>query len=296
MPELSVILPARNAAGTIRRAVASTLAAMPRDSELVVGNDSSSDSTVGEAIRGASRGGVVDPRLRIEDITPGEGGVSRVLTQLMERTDSRLVGRMDADDISLKGRFRRTQRAIERGDDMVFTQMIELHGSRPVPRVPYEITPEDMGWHLLLTNPVCHPTMLATREVIDRVGGYRSVPAEDYDLWMRVASAGGRIRLLYRIHPGQVTGNKAWRSDSWKSPEQAQAFADLSMSLTGEALPRLVSLVSLPREEAERELDRFVQVYTQGVASRPATSRRALERRLNARTAWVRSHLQGEQS
>ena len=125
MPELSIILPARNAAGTIARAVASTLAAMPTDSELVVGNDSSSDSTVGEAIRGASRGGVVDPRLRIEDITPGEGGVSRVLTQLMERTDSRLVGRMDADDVSLKGRFKRTMRAIERGDDMVFTQMIE---------------------------------------------------------------------------------------------------------------------------------------------------------------------------
>ena len=189
-----------------------------------------------------------------------------------------------------------------RGDDMVFTQMIELRGSRPVPRMPYEITPEDMGWHLLLTNPVCHPTMLATREIMDRVGGYRSVPAEDYDLWMRVASAGGRIRriapwgLLYRIHPGQVTGNASWRSDSWKNPEQARAFADLSVSLTGQELPRLVSLVSLPRDEAERELDRFVQVYTQGVASRPATSRRALERRLNARAAWVRSHLQGEQS
>ena len=41
MPELSVLLPARNAAGTITRAVASTLAAMPRDAELVVGNDSS---------------------------------------------------------------------------------------------------------------------------------------------------------------------------------------------------------------------------------------------------------------
>ena len=185
---------------------------------------------------------------------------------------------------------------------MVFTQMIELRGSRPVPRVPYEITPEDMGWHLLRTNPVCHPTMLATREVIDRVGGYRSVPAEDYDLWLRVAAAGGRIRrlaawgLLYRIHPGQVTGNASWRSDSWKNPDQAQAFADLSMSLTGQELPRLVSLVSLPRDEAERELDRFVQVYTQGVASRPASPRRALERRLNARAAWVRSHLQGDKS
>ena len=45
------------------------------------------------------------------DITPGEGGVSRVMTQLMERTDSRLVGRMDADDVSLRGRFKRTLRA-----------------------------------------------------------------------------------------------------------------------------------------------------------------------------------------
>ena len=52
MPELSVLLPARNAAGTITRAVASTLAAMPRDAELVVGNDSSSDSTVGDIILG----------------------------------------------------------------------------------------------------------------------------------------------------------------------------------------------------------------------------------------------------
>ena len=123
--------------------------------------------------------------------------------------------------------------------------------------------------------------MLATREIIDRVGGYRAVPAEDYDLWMRVASAGGRIRrlaawgLLYRIHLGQVTGNKAWRSDSWKNPDQAQAFAELSAHLTGQELPRLVSLVSLPRDKAERELERFVQVYTQGLhldPQRPAAS------------------------
>ena len=106
------------------------------------------------------------------------------------------------------GRFKRTLRAIERGDDMAFTQMIELRGSRPVPRMPYEIGPEDMGWHLLLTNrfvirPCCYARDHRSR------GGYRSVPAEDYDLWMRVASAGGRIRrlapwgLLYRIHPAR---------------------------------------------------------------------------------------------
>ena len=76
--------------------------------------------------------------------------------------------------------------------------------------------------------------------------------------------------------------------------EESRAGPALSLSfrthLTGQELVRLVSLVSLPREEAERELDRFVEVYTRGIASRPPSSRRVLERRLNARAAWVRSN------
>ena len=102
MPELSVLLPARNAAGTIGRAVASTLRAMPSDSELVVGDDSSTDATAERAQEAAAG----DPRLRVLPIAPGEGGVARVLGQLMAATDSSLVGRMDADDVSLRGRFR----------------------------------------------------------------------------------------------------------------------------------------------------------------------------------------------
>ena len=45
MPELSVILPARNAEDTIARAVSSTLAAMSADAELIVADDGSTDDT-----------------------------------------------------------------------------------------------------------------------------------------------------------------------------------------------------------------------------------------------------------
>ena len=94
-----------------------------------------------------------------------------------------------------------------------------------------------------------------------------------------------------RFHEKQWTNKtfgevKAFKALEAKVERLAQDWETLKAQFQGEPF----------YDEAERELDRFVQVYTQGVASRPATSRRALERRLNARAAWVRSHLQGEQS
>ncbi len=76
-----VSLPARNA-GTSRRGFD---AGGRKTTELVVGNDSSSDSTVGEG-RSAARVGSGDPRLRIEDYRRGVGLL------LLERTDSRRWG------------------------------------------------------------------------------------------------------------------------------------------------------------------------------------------------------------
>lgn len=296
MPRLCVLLPARNAAGTIRRAVASTLRAMPADSELVVGDDSSTDATAERAQEAAAG----DPRLRVVPIAPGEGGVARVLGQLMAATDSSLVGRMDADDVSLRGRFRRCGAAIGRGDDMVFTQIVELRGRCPVPRAPYAIGPDEMPWHLLLTNPVCHPTMVATRDCLDRVGGYRNVPAEDYDLWLRVAADGGAIRrlaawgLVYRIHPTQVTASQRWRAESWNNELQARAFADLAQRLTGRPLPRLVALPQMPASGARAALDDFEEAFRARLSALPIRAAHRLERRLNGRIRWVRARMQGD--
>ncbi|MGO3795957.1 MAG: glycosyltransferase family 2 protein [Pauljensenia sp.] len=294
MPDLSVILPARNAASDVARAVSSTLRALPRDAELVVLDDGSSDTTAQEVLRGAGGADAPDPRLRLLR-RPPSGGITPALTSLLAESDSRLVARMDADDVCLPWRFRMTLPHLDRGCDLVFSQVVNLVGRRPDPEVPVGIPPRAFPLHLLLTNPVSHPTAVARREMIDRVGGYRAVPAEDYDLWIRCATAGAQIRrvaawgLLYRIHPGQITASDLWRRSSWDDVLQAQAFADLSEELVGVRLPRLVSLSLLPVPAREEELERFRRAVLPAIDALGGVQARFLRRRLRARSAWVRS-------
>ena len=294
MPDLSVVMPARNAAADVAHAVSSTLRALPRDAELVVLDDGSSDTTSQEVLKGAGGADAPDPRLRLLR-RPPSGGITPALTTLLAETDSRLVARMDADDVCLPWRFRTTLRRLDRGCDLVFSQVVNIVERRPVPEVPVGIPPRAFPLHLLLTNPVSHPTAIARRELIDRVGGYRAVPAEDYDLWLRCATAGARIRrvgvwgLLYRIHPGQITASEQWRRSSWEDSLQAEAFADLSEELVGVRLPRLVSLSLLPGPAREEGLERFRASVLPAIEALGGVQARFLRRRLDARSAWVRS-------
>lgn len=292
MPELSVLLPARNAEGTIARAVSSTLRALPRDAELVVLDDGSTDGTAERARQAGRDVGARGGRLRVVT-RPASGGISRALGSLLEMTDSRLVGRMDADDVSLPGRFRTTCAAIDGGDDVVFTQIIDLVGRRLRPQPPLGISPRAFPLHLLLTNPVSHPTMVARREVIETVGAYRDVPAEDYDLWIRCAAHGARLRrvapwgLLYRGHPGQITASQEWRNSSWTDPRQADAFAELSEKVTGRRLTRLVALTAVdPPHRAER-LAEFTAAVEPAVNAVGGPQGIVLRRRLRTRIRQI---------
>ena len=302
MPDLCVILPARNAEATITQAVASTLRAMPRDGQLVVLDDGSSDSTAERASAGARIGAHrLDARLKIISGT-GSGGVAPALNELLRVTDSRLVGRMDADDVCLPWRFSDTIPRIARGDDLVFSQVIDLVQGVPRPHAPVGIPPMTFPLHLLLTNPASHPSALFTRELIDEVGGYRHVPAEDYDLWLRCAARQASIRrvpawgLVYRIHPDQVSASVTWRTASWENPLQAVAFADLSEQVVGIRLPRLVSLVGLPKQRQEEELSRFTKVISASINEIGGFDGRFLRIRLQERVSWVRKMSSAERS
>ena len=289
MPRLSVLLPARNAQNTVGEAVSSTLRALPRDAELVVLDDGSTDATAARAAD-AGRG---DARLRVES-QPPSGGIAVALNWLLAHTDSELVGRMDADDITLPWRFRSALPALGRGADIVFNQVLYTTGARTRPAVPLGITPAAFGLHLLLTNPVSHPAMVATRAVLDSVRGYRAVPAEDYDLWMRAVSAGFRLRRLgvwglkYRVPPDQITASTTWRSASWDNADQAEAFGDLSAALVGERLTRIVTLAQHDASTRERELAHFADLIRTAGRRLGPVQHAALEHRLRSRLAWAR--------
>lgn len=293
MPELSVLLPARNAEGTIRRAVRSTLSAMPRDAELVVLDDGSCDSTL-DILQAL----ISDSRLRVLQAGEQSGrGVGHALEFLLASTDSRFVARMDADDISLPARFSQGLPVVRDSADLVFSTFIKLIGRRPVPGIPLSISSSVFGLHLLLTNPVCHPTLIARRAVLERVGGYREVPSEDYDLWLRCANDGASLTrlalhgLVYRIHPSQVTASRDWRAASWSSHHQAEAFGDLSERMVGVRLRRLVQIATLP-DEAERlsAIREFESVLSPAVSRITGVQGLFLRRRLASRLDWARLH------
>lgn len=228
-----MLMPAFNAETTVRAAAESTLRSMPKDSELVVIDDASSDRT------SAILESIPDRRIRVIRAATNRG-VARTLQQAMRISDSEYVARMDADDYSLPWRFRKAIKPLEAGlADLSFSTVIVFSKQWLRPTLPVRISPEAMGLHLLLVNPVAHPTMVGRRSVIESVGGYRSVPSEDYDLWMRVASAGYRIErqswpgLLYRRHPHQMTAQKSWQESAARNSETANAHAMLTKSELG---------------------------------------------------------------
>lgn len=292
MPRLAVLLPAYNAEATLRTALESTLRALPRDAGIMVLDDGSSDGTAQLA------SSFEDPRIRVH--TRPNGGVASALNEMLQLTDSEFVARMDADDVVLPGRFRHQLRALVGDADAVFTTVVQWGlGVSGIPR-PAGIAAEDFEYHLLLTNPVAHSTLLARREAIERVGGYRELPTEDYDLWLRMAVDGARLRrlavpgLAYRVHPGQITASAQWRRSSWQDPRIAEAYTALSRRLLGVDAQRITSLSvdeGLSLEEKRLRFEQFRDHFERGLATRAPSARRALRRRLVERSEWFDQRL-----
>jgi len=215
MPRVSVLLPARNAASTVRAAVASILRQTERDVGVVCVDDGSTDAT-GEILEAlAAR----DRRVSVVR-GPGEG-IARALNRGLSRCDAEIVARMDADDVARPDRLA-LQRAALASD-----AALAAVGSRVAlfPRAAVRagmaryatwlnalVTPDLVARDLLVEAPLVHPASAIRRDALARAGGWRDGPfPEDYDLWLRLSAAGGRLTnvpaalLRWRESPGRLT-------------------------------------------------------------------------------------------
>lgn len=260
MPQLTVIMPARNSATTIRLAIRSTLGAMPLDSELVVWDDGSSDETVNvvESVK--------DKRLRVLGTSSSAVGPGRARIELFDQTDSELVATMDSDDVSLPWRFRYQLRLLEKAD-ITFAPAVWF-GPRWFKMRPTNLrayTPSDARVALLFHMPFSYPTSLSRREAIVRAGGF-SAPAvaEDYDLVLRAASRGVPIvrgsvpTLLYRISAKQVTKAEDYAMRCRNAPELRESYSHLYEMMTGTAIAS--SAFEQQSRDAESDRTHFDQL------------------------------------
>jgi len=223
-PDVSVLLPYRDAAATLPRALASVLAQADVAFELLAVDDGSTDGGPAVIAEAARR----DARVR--PLAARGAGIARALEVGRAAARAPFLARMDADDVAAPERLAR-QLAALRADPH-----LAVLGTRVVAEpkdgvgqglgryVAWQnslLTPADHARQMFVEAPLCHPSVMARAEAVAAVGGWRQGPfPEDYDLWLRLDAAGARIAKLPDVllswwhRPGRATF-----SDARYSPE-----------------------------------------------------------------------------
>ena len=215
MPRVAVLFPARDAARTVRAAAVSILRQTERDLSLVCVDDGSTDGTGEILARLAER----DRRV---SVLRGAGeGIARALGRGLARCDAQVVARMDADDVAHPRRLELQVQALSADPALAAVgARVRLFPRRHVRggMLRYAAwlngltSPEVVERDLLVESPLVHPAAAIRRSALEAAGGWRDGPfPEDYDLWLRLAEAGGRLAnlphllLAWRESPGRLT-------------------------------------------------------------------------------------------
>lgn len=161
---------------------------------------------------------ISDSRLTILRTT-SRIGFANGLNLAASRARHEFLGRIDADDLSLPGRWAYQLKAIT-DVDVHFGSMLHYYPSKFVPLIlphyPVALAPQEFQVVARFTNPGFHPAALMRRSSFEKLGGYRDVISEDYDLWLRGLAEGMRFSrglrpvTLYRHHAQQATSAKDW--------------------------------------------------------------------------------------
>lgn len=147
-------------------------------------------------------------------------GLARSLNRAWQKAKGSYIARMDADDISFPERLEKEIYYLERnGLDMVSSNRIILSEQEDGNEYGGEM-PEGRNAELLLPygDIIVHPSVLLKKSVLVDLNGYRNlVPAEDYDLWLRMLSSGYKIGILdepliyYRMRGNGISNSNAFK-------------------------------------------------------------------------------------
>lgn len=199
--QVSVIIPAFNAAATIGRALESVRAQDGVGIEVIVIDDASKDHTA-EVVRAAIRPGENITLLQL----PANSGASAARNAGIRLARGRYLAFLDADDIWLPGKLRRQVVAIESDPAITLvscnsqqasadgTPLKEGHVNRP------PVQGEEAWKTLLVYNFLPTPTVLTHTALVRELGGFDEALAvgEDLDLWIKLAVR-GKVMVLPEI-------------------------------------------------------------------------------------------------
>ena len=218
-PQITVLMPAYNAAKYIGEAIASVLGQSFADFELLIINDGSTDATE-MIIRSFS-----DERIRL--INQTNQGVSAALNMGLMNAEAELIARFDADDICLPGRLRKQYEFMTANPGYVLVgtdaTYMDMEGN-PVFALEYPAyTDENIRVLPVEVCPFSHATVMYRKEAVIRCGLYdlNAHSFEDHLLWKQLIRQGKVHNLKealvkVRFSPDSLTIDEKWRGSRFR--------------------------------------------------------------------------------
>lgn len=153
---------------------------------------------------------------------PTNVGLGIALASGLTECSAPLVARMDTDDIAIPNRFELQYKFLVNNPEIALLgghiSEFENDPNLPVSSRKIKLTHDEIVKSSWLRSPFNHMTVMFRKDAILKAGNYQDVPSfEDYDLWLRVISAGYRCHnldetLVYaRIGNGFLKRRSGWR-------------------------------------------------------------------------------------
>lgn len=212
MSQISIIVPAYNAAQTITETIASIQQQTIDDWELIVVNDGSTDDTLQVLNR------IQDSRLSV--ISVANSGVAEARNLGSSRVTGEYIAFLDADDLWVADKLERQLQALVANPRAIvaysWTCFMDEQQSGYVYHASAPYKYEGNVYPCLLIADFIHSgsNTLIRKQALDRVGGFDSDcnGCEDWDMWLRLAAIGDftvvpKHQIMYRRAMGSATSN-----------------------------------------------------------------------------------------
>jgi len=210
MPQISVVIPVHNGAGTIAETIASVLGQSFTDIEVMVMNDGSTDSTLEKV------NAFVDSRVRV--FTHPKSGSNYSRNRGVEVSTGAYLSFIDADDIWTSDKLEAQLQALETNPQAAvaysWTDRIDMQG-KFLRTSSHATFSGNVLPHLMLSNFIASGSnLLIRRQALLDVGQFdpNLRNAQDWDLALRLAACYEfvcvqKVQILYRFVENSLSSN-----------------------------------------------------------------------------------------
>ncbi|TAL68268.1 MAG: glycosyltransferase [Bacteroidetes bacterium] len=183
-PRISVIMPVYNAEKHLKEAIQSILNQTYTDFEFIIVDDGCTDKSQ-KIIKS-----IKDIRINLV-VNEQNIGLTKSLLNGYTFCKGEFIARMDADDISVPLRFEKQLDFLDKHPEVgvLGTNALAIkENTKPLYKIKYPEFHSLIKWALIFSNPMCHPSVMMRRSVIEKFGFYESntLWSQDYQYWSRI--------------------------------------------------------------------------------------------------------------